>query len=382
MKFDNNKNMKKKILIKNLTFMISIFILLVISILNMYGSAFISPLYKHAFNRQIIWILISILVFIIIYKMDMNLLYKTSGFFYLIGIILLVLVLFIGKSINGASSWFKIGALSIQPSEIFKCFFIIFLSKVINKHKKGDITLLIKILLITFIPCILIFLEPDTGVVLMYILIMFGCILASKIKKRYLIIILSCALIFLGIFLGLYFLKKNLFIDIFGTSFFYRMDRILSFKNNSSYQLTNALIGIGASGLFGMGLTSTKIYIPEVITDFVFDLTILNFGYLLGIFVVLIYTFILIIIYREIYYSKKYLYRCILSGIFWMMLFQVFEHILMNIGLTPITGITLPFLSYGGSSMLSYSMIFAVIFIIINKNMNILPKTKKKVSDV
>ena len=189
---------------------------------------------------------------------------------------------------------------------------------------------------------------------------------------------MGCGLILLGIFLGLYFLKKNLFIDIFGTSFFYRMDRLLSFKNNSSYQLTNALIGIGASGVLGMGLTSTKIYIPEAITDFVFDLTILNFGYLTGIAVVLIYTFILIMIYREIYYSKKYLYRCILSGIFWMMLFQVFEHILMNLGLTPITGITLPFLSYGGSSMLSYSMIFAVVFIIINKNMSRFKKKKKR----
>ena len=287
-------------------------------------------------------------------------------------------MLFIGKSINGASSWFKIGALSIQPSEILKCFFIVYLSIVINKHKKGDFTLLLKILILTFIPCILIFLEPDTGVVVMYLLIMFGCILASKIKKRYLIIIMGCGLILLGIFLGLYFLKKNLFIDIFGTSFFYRMDRLLSFKNNSSYQLTNALIGIGASGVLGMGLTSTKIYIPEAITDFVFDLTILNFGYLTGIAVVLIYTFILIMIYREIYYSKKYLYRCILSGIFWMMLFQVFEHILMNLGLTPITGITLPFLSYGGSSMLSYSMIFAVVFIIINKNMSRFKKKKKR----
>ena len=378
MNFVNNKNMKKKILIKNLLFLVPIFILLVLSILNMYGASFISPLYKNAFNRQIIWILMSMLVFIIIYKMDMNLLYKTSDFFYIIGIILLILVLFIGKSINGASSWFKIGALSIQPSEILKCFFIVYLSKVINKHKKGDFTLLLKILILTFIPCILIFLEPDTGVVVMYLLIMFGCILASKIKKRYLIIIMGCGLILLGIFLGLYFLKKNLFIDIFGTSFFYRMDRLLSFKNNSSYQLTNALIGIGASGIFGMGLTSTKIYIPEAITDFVFDLTILNFGYLTGIAVVLIYTFILIMIYREIYYSKKYLYRCILSGIFWMMLFQVFEHILMNLGLTPITGITLPFLSYGGSSMLSYSMIFAVVFIIINKNMSRFPKDKKR----
>jgi len=307
--------MKKKILRKNLSILIPILFLLILSVFNMYGAAFISPLYKNAFERQIIWIIFGVIVFLMMLKIDIRFWYKYANVFYIIGNIFLILVLFVGKNVNGASSWFKIGPFSIQPSEIFKCFYIIFLAKIINKHKKGSITLLLKILLFSFIPCILIFLEPDTGVVVMYILIMFGCVLVSRIKKRYIIIISSLSIITLVSFLGLYFLKSDLFIKVFGTSFFYRMDRLLSFKNNTSYQLTNALIGIGVSGPVGLGLTRSKIYIPEVTTDFVFDLTILNFGYITGILVVLIYAFILYRIYKEMITSIRHILDDVISNI-------------------------------------------------------------------
>lgn len=353
--------MKREHSNKSLNLLVPIFILLILSLLNMYGASFISILYKNNLVKQIIWITIGLLVMFITYKTDIKILLKYSKYFYILGLLSLILVLFFGSNINGATSWFKIGPVSFQPSELFKFFYILYLASVISNSNDSSFKLLIKIIFLTFLPCILIFLEPDTGVVLMYLLMMLGFLLESPIKKSHILFITSLACIFIGSFLYLYFYESELFISIFGTSFFYRMDRLIGFKNSTSYQLKNALIGIGSSGIKGLGLKSKKIYIPEVTTDFVFDLTILNFGYVIGIAVVFLYTYILFILYKEIDRTKKREDKLILSSIFYMMLFQVCEHIMMNLGLTPITGITLPFLSYGGSSLLSYFMLFGLI---------------------
>ncbi len=360
--------MKNKCLRKNIAFLLPLFILLSISLLDMYGASFISGLYSRNLTRQFLWIVIGFAILYTTYKIDLSFLLKWSGLFYILGVLSLILVLFFGKNINGATSWFRIGPFSFQPSELFKFFYILYLSKVIGDSRKGGAVLAIKIILLTFVPCILIFLEPDTGVVLMYLLMMFGLLTSSKVPKKYIVLLIATGIAFIGGFFVLYFLNGDLFLKLFGTSFFYRIDRLLSFKDASSYQISNALIGIGSSGLLGMGLTSSKIYIPEATTDFVFDLTICNFGLLAGVLVILIYAVLLGLIYREIHRSKKRLHRCILSGIFYMMLFQVGEHILMNLGLTPITGITLPFLSYGGSSLISYFMLFALIMKITTNN--------------
>lgn len=336
-------------------------LLLSLSLLDMYGASFISGLYSRNLVKQALWIIIGFGIMYVTYKIDLHFLLKTSGIFYVLGCLSLVLVLFFGKNVNGATSWFKIGPFSFQPSELFKFFYILYLSKVISEDRKGGVVRAFKIIFLTFIPCLLIFLEPDTGVVLMYLLMMFGLLLAGNVNKKYILLLILSAALFIGGFFALYFLNGELFLELFGTSFFYRIDRLLNFKDSSSYQIRNALIGIGSSGLFGLGLKSSKIYIPEVATDFVFDLTILNFGLIAGILVVLIYTCLLAILYKTMTKSKKRLEKCILSGIFYMMLFQVGEHILMNLGLTPITGITLPFLSYGGSSLISYFMLFALV---------------------
>ena len=345
------------------TSILPILILSILSLLNIYGSSFISTLYKGLVYKQALWIFISIIISIIIYKLDIRIFINNALLFYIIGIILLIIVLFLGSNVNGASSWFRIGPISFQPSELFKFFFLIFIAKIAQynslKTKK-------KIVLFTLIPSILIFLEPDTGVVVMYIIMTFSILISSNIKKKYLIISLLIFIMLFISFLSIYFFKKDLFIEIFGTSFFYRIDRILTFANNDSYQLNNALIGLGAVPLFGFGLKHPKIYIPEVTTDFVFDLSILNFGYIIGIVIVIIYTFLLYKIYIKIINSKKAFNKSILSGIFGMMSFQIIEHIFMNLGITPITGITLPFLSYGGSSLLSYYMLFALILKIDN----------------
>lgn len=353
--------MKNIISKKKFSFIIPIMILLIISLLDMYSASYISSLYRNAFSRQLLWVILGWGIFIIFYKLDKRIIIKHIDILYWIGVISLVMVLIFASPINGASSWFKIGPISIQPSELFKPFFIIYIANMISEHKGKSIVLLFKIVIFTIIPSILIFLEPDTGVVIMYILIMIGALFASPVKKWPIFIFIFLITVVLLGFFSIYFFNKDLFIEIFGTSFFYRIDRILDFKNNSSYQLNNALIGIGSASGFGYGITHPKIYIPEAITDFVFDLTILNFGYTMGIIVISIYTFILYKIFKLYKNTSNTMNKSILSSIFYLMLFQIFEHIFMNLGITPITGITLPFLSYGGSSLISYFFIFGLI---------------------
>ena len=348
----------------NLKILIPIIILCIISLLNMYGASFTSVLYKNAFKRQLIFIIMGILIFFIIYKTNFKKILDVSLYFYIVGIISLILVLFVGKNINGASSWFKIGSLSFQPSELFKIFYLVFVSKILIDSKRKKF---LKGLVLTIIPSFLIFLEPDTGVVIMYLVMFFGIIINSDIKKRGLII---CTVILFFIMLStglIYYFNKNIFVSIFGTNMFYRIERILDFKNNTSYQLSKALIGVGSAGLLGHGLTSRKVYIPEATTDFVYDLTICNFGVIGGIVILIIYIYLLYNIYLISNKTNNKYIKILASGIFYLLLYSVFEHILMNLGITPITGITLPFLSYGGSSLIS---MFGSIALIIKKTTN------------
>lgn len=341
---------------KNLKILIPIIFLSILSLINIYGASFMSSMYSKAFSKQLIWIIIGFILMFITSKINIKFIIKYIDYLYIIGIFFLILVLFYGKTINGASSWFKLGPISFQPSELFKVIYLIFISKVIAKKKS-----LLKVIAYTFIPSLLIFLEPDTGVVVMYIIMMIGMILYSDINKKKLIIPGISFVIIGSIFVSIYIFNSDLFIKIFGTSFFYRMDRLVTFKNNTSYQLSNALIGIGSSGFFGHGIKSYKLYIPEAITDFAFDLSICNMGLLVGIIIVLTYVYLLINVYNIGIKKEKVFNRVMILGIFSILLFQTFEHILMNIGITPITGITLPFLSYGGSSLISYFIMFGLV---------------------
>ena len=180
-------------------------------------------------------------------------------------------------------------------------------------------------------------------------------------KKRRLLISFGTLFLFVSLVALIYYYNVNLFVKLFGSGLFYRIERILDFKNNTSYQLSKALIGIGSSGYFGHGLTSHKVYITEATTDFVYDLSICNFGLIGGIIILLIYIYLIYNIYKLSIKEKNEYKKVMTNGVLYLMCYSVFEHILMNLGITPITGITLPFLSYGGSSLISMSACTALI---------------------
>jgi len=286
--------------------------------------------------------------------------------------ILLLFLLFFGISVNGSKCWIFIGPISFQPSEFMKISLIIIISCLLakndNKKKltfKDEFKVLLKILLITMIPSILTFLEPDTGVVIIYLIITIALIISKGLNKKwYLIFAIFIAFVALG-FAILYLFDKELLLNILGENIFYRMERILNWSNQSGYQLENSLIAIGASGLTGFGFNNTPIYFPEASTDFIFTTFSSNFGFmgslLLLINIVIFDITILNMSKGRISKVDKY----ILIGICAMIFYQQIQNIGMTIGLLPITGITLPFVSYGGSSLLSYMFISGIILRII-----------------
>ena len=348
--------MKNKFLKRNLGFILPIIFLLALSLINIYSARYVTSIYKEAFIRQGIWILFGVIICILIYNINIKYLLKYSFIFYIFGVVSLVLVLFFAPKINGARSWFRFIGISLQPSELFKFFYMVSLCKLGSSENKNFLTMFI----VSIIPIILIFLEPDSGVALMYFIISFVIVFMTTKRKKLIIWAGFFMSLICFSFIYLYFTNQKVFIDLFGTSFFYRMDRLVDFKNNTSYQLSNALIGIGASGITGLGIKSSKIYVPELITDFAFDLTAFNFGYMMLICVSLTYTFLLIKIFSKTNTTNSF-YKLFYTSSFCLLLYQVTEHIFMNLGLAPITGITLPFLSYGGSSLVSYFMILSLL---------------------
>ncbi|MBE6154285.1 MAG: hypothetical protein E7163_01745 [Firmicutes bacterium] len=358
--------MKKKNIINNLLLFIPIFILISISLYNMYKVGIHFSIYKNYFFKQSLWFIIGFIILFTIKFIKPKHLFKYSKLFYWINIILLILVLFIGKTINGSKAWFDLGFISFQPSELMKFTLALYLSNTLsnipNSNLKTQFKFILNALFLTLIPSLFVFLEPDTGAIIIYLLIMLGVILVYKINYKWYIFFFILLLIIIIVFGYIFYFNKDIFIKIFGTSFFYRIDRILTFINNDSFQLDRALISIGSSRFLP---NSKYVYIPEAPTDFIIALTISNIG-LIGFFITLLCFLLLDIYFLSLFFkTKNKQYKMFLSSFLLMFIFAQIQNIGMNIGLFPIIGLPLPFLSYGGTNIIVYFMFLGVI---IHKN--------------
>lgn len=347
----------------------SLFIFYFISIISIKSaSMYMSSSLGNLVLKQSIWYIIGIICILSIIKFDNSFFYKYAYHIYIINCLLLLGLLFLAPSINGSKCWYNIFGFSIQPSEFMKISLILVYSRILgdfDRKKKIDfnkeISLLLKIFIILLIPSILTFLEPDTGAILIYVVITFFCLFISKLRLRWFIILFSIVLVFCGLFFYFYFYQQDLFISVLGNNFFYRMDRIINWRNGSGMQLENSMAAISASGIIGFGFNKTPIYFPEAGTDFIFGVFASNFGFLgssiLIIFFTLFNIYLINLCNKRINYNDKTL----LIGIIGILFYQQVQNISMTIGLLPITGITLPFISYGGSSLLSYLILMGLI---------------------
>lgn len=365
--------LKKKInLDKTLILYVSIFA--IISLISIYSaSMYLSKTLGNLVLKQAMWYAVGILFIFIIYKLKISFFIKISPYIYLFNVILLLGLLFVGPVINGSRCWYIIeGIGSFQPSEFMKISLVLIEAYIIDKfsskekNTKNEFKLIALIFIVFLIPSILTFLEPDTGAVIIYFIITLLMLFISGIRLRWFIIGISMLIIIVASFLIFFFLKQDMFIKIFGSDFFYRIDRVINWQNGSGMQLENSLAAIGSSGILGHGFNKTPLYFPEAGTDFIFSVYASNFG-LIGscIFILLVVLFDIHLI--KVGMSSKNIYKYIISGILGIFIYQQIQNISMTLGLLPITGITLPFISYGGSSLLSYMILIGFVISIYNE---------------
>ena len=340
----------------DLILLISIILISLFGVLMIYSASYIWAEYK--FNNpykfaltQWIFLLISYLIIYISLNIPYTNYLKYSNTIFFICIILLILVLIpgIGSIRNGSRSWFGIGGFGIQPSEFTKLGMIIFTSKYLSHNEKdiNDIKSgVLPILLILILIFGLIMLQPDFGTGVIIVISIVGLLFISGVDMSFFI---KLGLIGLLGVVGLIIIAP------------YRIKRIVSFLNpwtdplGSGFQIIQSLYAIGPSGLLGSGFGNSiqkHFYLPEPQTDFIFSIISEEFGFM-GIIIVA--TLFIIIIYRGFRISKncenkfgKYLS----FGITFQLAFQTVLNLMVVVGLIPVTGVTLPFLSYGGSSLL------------------------------
>ncbi len=341
---------------KNLYLFIPLLILNVISLFNMFNARYLNTLYHNFFIKQLLWFTLGYLFIYLISKIKLNNLFKYAKYYYLFSLCLLIFVLLFGSTTNGSKCWLNIFGFTFQPSELAKLTLTMYIIDIINNTKiksfKDELLIIIKLIIITFIPSLLVFLEPDTGAIISFLIILFVSLLYLKLNKRWYILASILLFTFTSLFFYFYFFNKDILINLIGTSFFYRMDRIINFASGNSYQLERSLINIGTSSFFGSGLNNISLSIPEAPTDFIFAFLTNTTGLFSALLVILSYFIIDIFLLYKVNHSKEKKYKLFTYTYIVNFIFTQIYNIGMNLGLLPIMGIPLPFLSYGGSSTL------------------------------
>lgn len=340
----------------DLVLLISVIAISIFGIIMIYSSSNIWAEYKFndAFKylkMQGLFLIVGIVLMIIISKIPYKYYLDKANIILVICFVLLILVLIpgIGKIRNGSRSWFGVGGLGIQPSEFMKLALIIFISKYLHKNERNNISIkkdILPILFITLLTFGLIMLQPDFGTGVIIVMSIIGILFISGLKMRFFIIA------------GLFGAVGAVVLILIAP---YRFERILSFINpwvdplGTGFQAIQSLFAIGPGGLLGLGLGNSiqkHFYLPEPQTDFIFAIISEEFGFL-G--VLIVSALFLTIIYRgmKISLNAKDLFSKYLSfGITFSLAFQALLNLMVVVSLIPITGVTLPFLSYGGSSLL------------------------------
>lgn len=323
---------------------------------------------RRAMLMQAIWYLVSIAIVIFIMQFDADQLYKVAPYAYALGIILLIAVLFLYsrsmESSTGARSWFRLGPISFQPSEVMKPAFILMMARVIHQHNNeydhtvhNDWLLLGKILGWTLPVAVLLLLQHDFGTMLVFIAIVGGVILVSGITWK--IIIPLYGIVILIATATILMVVTPWGRSILGHFFqAYQFARINSWLNPSTgtdsnaYQLWQSMQAIGSGQLFGNGFGKISVYVPVRGSDMVYSVIGETFGFIGSVCVILIYLYLIIQMVRISFDTRNAFYSYISTGVIMMILFHVFENIGMSIDLLPLTGIPLPFISQGGSALL------------------------------
>jgi len=315
------------------------------------------------FIRQGIFLILGLVCFLIAIYFPTKLFKKTSPFLMFILLASLIGLTIYGAAFNSSQSWFDLGIITIQPSELGKIIIVLFLANYYNNHKDDldNQWTLLKPILITIIIFLLVAMQPDFGtafVIFGIVILIFYALPLKKqtrspINKLFLGGIVLVALIMLltgGSFLRDYQLKRFNFLD--------PCER---YEEETGYQLCNSLIAFKNGSLTGKGIgqsTQKYLYLPESHTDFIFPIIVEEWGLIVGIIIIGLYCFMLIRILNIAKHANNLGNSIIAYGIFAYLLFHISINLIGVMGIGPLTGVPLPFLSYGGSYTLT--LLFAM----------------------
>jgi len=348
---------------------LSVFLLAIISVLTIYSTTVLQM--DGGIDTtimQLIWYGIGIIAAAIVMHFDSEQLWKVAPLAYGAGILLLFLVLIFYDrntyALQGAKSWFRFGSVTFQPSEVVKVALIIMLARVITEHnmhiddrtEKTDMNLLLKIAMWSAPPLLLVILQNDLGTTLVFLAIIIGMTFLSGVSWKILLPVFGTigALGSLLIYLVVY--NRDVLLNFgFQNYQFARIDSWLDPFGDSTgdaYQLAQSMKAIGSGKLFGKGLGVSEVYVPVRVSDMIFSTIGENFGFIGGCFLIFIYFLLIYQMIRICFDTKNEFYAYMATGVIMMILFHVLENIGMTIGLLPITGIPLPFISQGGSALL------------------------------
>lgn len=279
------------------------------------------------------------------------------------------------SEINGARSWYNFpGIGSFQPSEFMKIVLILMTATIVSDHNKeklevsytSDIMLFIKVLKVAVPPLVLIVLQPDTGIPLIIVVSIIAILCVSGIKKLWIYVGFLTVVGGLALFVYVFLTNQQLLIDIFGDS--YRFRRFYGWLEPEKYvrtwggQLYEGLLAIGSAGFSGHPLNQAIVFFAEPQNDFIFAVIGQNFGFLGTTFIVILSAALDLKLLSIAFQTDNERDKLMIIGLVGMIFFQQVENMGMITGLLPITGITLPFISYGGSSLWSYMIPLAIVF--------------------
>ncbi|MCJ7805136.1 FtsW/RodA/SpoVE family cell cycle protein [Patescibacteria group bacterium] len=311
-----------------------------IAILSILGVVVLMAISPQIFPQYFLYVILGFIAYIVFAQIDFDVLSLFSRHFYIGSLIFLILPIIIGQVTRGTIRWFTLGPLNIQPAEIVRPFLLVFFANYLA-GRELRLKKVFRAIALFFIPFILIALQPSLGVAVLTAFGFLGILIASPLEKKY-FVYGGAALIALIPLIWLILAP-------------YQRNRITSFA--SGYNSLQSMISVGSGKFFGRGLgkgTETQLlFLPEKQTDFIFAATAEELGFVGAILLVLGEFFILWRITKFMENAINPQARAFLSGLFSVLLFQVFVHIGMNLGILPITGVPLPLVSAGGSSLLA-----------------------------
>lgn len=389
----------------NLLMFITVFLLCISGLVALYSASLHvdAPFFKKVFGKQMLWMIVGLLAILIVFFVQRKLLFDGAFVLYWIGIALIIAPYFIGNSVAGANRWIVLGPFHFQPSEFMKIIVIIGVARYLSKNDLviSDFKSLIIPLLLALLPMAIVLKQPDLGTSMIYIILVFPLLIWAGARIYHLFIIIAPVISILTAFnfysffiwvlcliIILYFSKEKIWLAIvlfifnlslgFVTPVLwnrlkpYQQNRILTLFNveadpqGSGYQVIQSQIAVGSGGLFGKGIgngTQTHLkFLPEQHTDFIFSVVGEEYGFIGVGSVLLLFLILTVILISVAFRLRDRFSSLVVIGVTSVLFFHTVINVAMTIGLMPVTGLPLPFLSYGGSFIITCFLMIGLVF--------------------